>query len=415
MKKIDEKMRDRAKLVADARAILTKAETENRKMTSEESAQYDVMFSDIQAMGAEIKRFEQQAAMETELAGIEAARGGRPDPGAGSGGSGEGRAVEQAKEARAAFGKFLLSGMNSLSDGERRALQATAGPSGGYVVPPMQWVNELIQAKDNLVWMRQLATKYPVMSAASLGVPSLDADPADADWTSEIATGSEDSTMAFGKRELHPHPCAKLLKVSNKLLMASPMNVDALVRDRLAYKFAVTEEAAFMTGNGVNKPLGVFTASADGIPTSRDYATGNDTDSPKFDGLIGAKYTLKAAYRNSPSVRWVFHKDTIAKIVKLKDGQGQYIWQPSVVAGQPDRLLNMPLAESEYAPNTFTTGLYVGVLGDFSRYWIADAMNMTVQRLLELYAATNQTGYIGRQETDGAPVLAEAFVRVKLG
>ena len=69
---------------------------------------------------------------------------------------------------------------------------------------------------------------------------------------------------------------------------------------------------------------------------------------------------------------------------------------------------------SEYAPNTFTTGLYVGLLGDFSHYWIADALEMTVQRLVELYAGTNQTGFIGRLETDGAPVLEEAFARVKL-
>ena len=69
---------------------------------------------------------------------------------------------------------------------------------------------------------------------------------------------------------------------------------------------------------------------------------------------------------------------------------------------------------SEFAPNTLTTGLYVGLLGDFSNYWIADAMDMQVQVLKELYAETNQTGYIGRLETDGMPVLAEAFARVTL-
>jgi HK97 family phage major capsid protein len=69
---------------------------------------------------------------------------------------------------------------------------------------------------------------------------------------------------------------------------------------------------------------------------------------------------------------------------------------------------------SEYAPNTFTTGLYVGLIGDWSQYWIVDALDLTIQRLVELYAETNQTGFIGRMETDGAPVLAEAFARVKL-
>ena len=69
---------------------------------------------------------------------------------------------------------------------------------------------------------------------------------------------------------------------------------------------------------------------------------------------------------------------------------------------------------SEYVPNTFTTGKYVGILGDFSFYWIVDALNLEVQRLDELYAATNQIGFIGRMETDGMPVLEEAFVRVAL-
>jgi len=101
-------------------------------------------------------------------------------------------------------------------------------------------------------------------------------------------------------------------------------------------------------------------------------------------------------------------------ITKLKDGEGQYIWRESVRVGEPDRLLGQPVMMSEYAPNTFTTGLYVGLLGDFSFYWIADSLSMQIQRLVELYAGNNQIGFIGRQETDGMPVLEEAFARVTL-
>jgi HK97 family phage major capsid protein len=79
--------------------------------------------------------------------------------------------------------------------------------------------------------------------------------------------------------------------------------------------------------------------------------------------------------------------------------------------GEPDRILGMPMVISEFAPNTFTTGKYVGLFGDFSNYWIVDALSMQIQRLSELYAETNQVGFIGRLETDGAPVLEEAFVR----
>jgi HK97 family phage major capsid protein len=69
---------------------------------------------------------------------------------------------------------------------------------------------------------------------------------------------------------------------------------------------------------------------------------------------------------------------------------------------------------SEYAPNTFTASQYVGILGDFSYVWIADSLQMEMQRLEELFASTNQVGLIGRLESDGMPVLSEAFVRVKL-
>lgn len=275
----------------------------------------------------------------------------------------------------------------------------------------MQFVRDMIKAVDNMVFIRQWATKNDVTSAESLGVASLDNDPADPSWVAELNFGSEDSTMSFGRRELHPHPLAKYIKVSKKLVRTVP-SVETLVRDRLAYKFAVTEESAFMTGSGANQPLGVFTASANGISTARDVSTGNETTSIKFDGLYEAKYTLKQQYW--PRARWVFHRDAVKQIAKLKDGEGRYIWSESQRIGEPDRLLGLPVYMSEYAPNTFTTGLYVGILGDFSYYWISDALTMEIEVLRELYAATNQVAIVARKETDGMPVLAEAFVRVTL-
>jgi len=190
------------------------------------------------------------------------------------------------------------------------------------------------------------------------------------------------------------------------------MGVDGIVRSRLGYKFAVVQDNAFLNGTGAQQPLGVFTASDNGIPTSRDVSTGNLATELRFDGLKECEYSIKAGYRRVAS--WIFHRDAVKMISKLKDGEGRYIWQPSVVVADPDRILDIPVRESEYAPNTFESGLYVGILGDFRFYWIIDALTLTIQVLLELYAATNQNGYIGRLEADGMPVLAEAFARVKL-
>ena len=131
-----------------------------------------------------------------------------------------------------------------------------------------------------------------------------------------------------------------------------------------------------------------------------------------FDGLIGAKCAVKR--RDWAKGAWLLQRDGAGQVAKLKESDGQYIWREGVRVGEPDRLLGFPMYLSEYAPNTFTASQYVGILGDFSAYWIADSLGFEVQRLVELYAESNQIGLIARMETDGMPVLAEAFVRVKL-
>ena len=407
---IRELLEKRANLVANARELVDRADKEDRSMLAEEQESYDKHFADIEALDKRIADEEKLREAERKLETY------KPDESVIKVQEQKGN-ITASDEYRQNFENYLRTGVKRGllvgEDRESRALQQDLSESGGYTVVPEQFARELIKAVDNMVFVRQYARVETMTQAASLGVPSLDADPADPIWTSELGIGDEDSTMDFGKRELSPHPLAKYIKVSRKLLRSSAFGIEALVRDRLAYKFAVVEENAFLNGSGSGQPLGVFTASNDGIGTGQDVSTGNTATAMTFDGLKEAKYTLKGNYW--PRVRWVFHRDGVKMISKLKDGEGQYIWQPSVVAGDPDRLLSFPVHMSEYAPNTFTTGLYVGILGDFSNYWIVDALDMEMQRLVELYAATNQIGFIGRKETDGMPVLAEAFVRVKLG
>jgi len=405
-----ELMERRTALIAQAREILDAAEAENRDLTAEEQEQYDRMWNESEALNSRIQRMERQAEVEREME----ASAGEPVHTRSDGPAEDGQ-PSAAERRMAAFERILpawiTQDFRGIEPEEYRALQQDLDVSGGYLVPPEQFVNQLIQAVDNQAYIRQWATVYQVQNADSLGVPSLDTDPADANWTTELATGSEDSSMAFGKRELHPHPLAKRIKVSRKLLRSVP-SASNLVRDRLAYKFGVTFEQACLTGTGAGQPLGLFVASDDGIPTGQDVSTDNTTTAITFNNLIEVKYTLKPQYW--PNARWLFHRDAVKMIAKLKDGEGQYIWRESVRVGEPDRILGMPAFMSEYAPNTFTTGLYVGMLGDFSNYWIADAMTLEFQILQELYAESNQVGLIGRLESDGMPVLSEAFVRVTL-
>ena len=405
-----EQRQKRANLVKLAREMVDLVESEEREFAAEENEQYDRIMEDVNNLAEEIERRENLEAVERDLE-QPIGEAMRPDPEIASAAPRNDMEARETDEYRQAAQAWMRGGMSALSGGEVRALQADSDIYGGYLVPPMQFVRDLIQAVDNQVFIRQWATTYQVREAESLGAPSLDNDPADPTWTSELAIGSEDSTMSFGRRELQPHPLAKYIKVSRKLLRKIP-SVEALVIARLAYKFAVTMENAYLNGLGAGTPLGVFVASDNGISTGRDASTGNATTSIKFDGLKEAKYTLKGQYW--ARAKWMFHRDGVKQIAKLKDGEGQYIWSESVRVGEPDRLLGLPVFMSEYAPSTFTTGLYVGILGDFSFYWIADAMDMDMQRLDELYAAANQIGFIGRLESDGLPVLEEAFVRVTL-
>lgn len=388
----------RGKLIHDSRAIVDAAEAEKRALTAEESAKFDEMFGKAEELRSQIEREERLRDAERELAQSE--------------GRGDERIRENSGEDKvmAGFRSWLMTGV---SNPELRALSSGVNTEGGYLVAPEAYVAQLIKNIDDMVFIRSRATIYPMPRAAAIGFPSLDSDPADADWTTELQTGSEDSSMAFGKRIMQPHPLAKRIKVSNNLLRNSALPAETLVNDRMAYKFGVTLEKAYLTGNGSQQPLGVFTASNDGIPDTRDVATGNTATAITADNLINVKYSLKSQYWNNAD--WLFHRDAIKMIAKLKDGDGQYLWRESLREGEPDRLLGRPLMMSEYAPNTFTSGLYAGILGDFSNYWIVDSMMMQMQRLVELYAETNQTGFIGRYEGDGAPVLAEAFARVKLG
>jgi len=402
----------RGKAVVDARAILDKAETEKRALTAEEDGKYKEIFKMQDELRASIEREEQTVEAERQTA-AEALRVKDAD-------KKNDKSAERTvgfrgtDEFRASFSKFFRGGRDACTPAEMRALSADNDTLGGYTVAPEQMVDQLVKAVDNMVFIRQKATKFRLANSASMGAVALDADPADADWTAELLTGSEDSTMAFGKRELHTRPLAKRIKISNKLMNLNP-GIESFVMGRLAYKFGVSQEKAFMTGTGANQPLGVFTASAQGIPTARDVtggAGGNTTTAVTMDGLIAAKYSLKGQYWGSAD--WIFNRTVLESISKLKDGNGQYIWRQSIQEGEPDRLLSRPVIMSEYSPNTMTTGLYVGILGDFSNYWIADALDMQVQRLVELYAETNQVGFIGRLETDGMPSLSEAFARVTL-
>lgn len=418
MDKIRELKEQRAKLVKDARAILDAAEADNkRNLTQEEETRYDTIMADVDSMGEKIEREERLARAELEMRSAAGSSSGSAS-GSATGGSAEGGSAE--KRHLEIFQRYLAGGREAITSediGFIRSLpqyrdMSAFGAGTQAVLTPQEFTTQLLENLDKRVVMRQLATVISVNTLAGFYAPTIDDDTDDAEWTAELTKPNLAPDMTFGRRELRPHQLAKRVLLPITLLQSSSVPVESIANDRLARKFSRAEENAFMNGNGTQQPLGLFSASSFGLSTSRDVVCGTSTDFT-FDGLIDAKDKVRSEYW--PNCSWLFNQQSMKRIRKLKDGEGRYIWEPSVKAGDPDVILDRPYKMSDYVPSTFTSGLYVGMFGDFSYYWLVQFNLTYVQRLDELYAETNQVGIIGRRWIDAAPVLEEPFARLKLG
>jgi len=407
--KVQEILQKRAGLIDGARKILEKADAEKRDMNLEERKAWDEMLSDAEKLQGDIEARNRQTKADKSLEKSEDAL--IPDTEVTPGGS-----HRASKEYRSAFNAYMRRGINDLPMEHRTVLQVDNDLGGGFITASETFINRMIKTIDEVIGLRALATKYPCAYGETLGFPSQDADISEFSWAAgELTTAEEDTGLTFGKRALTPTKLKnKIIKVSRDLANSPKIDIEGYVSGRVSFALEKTLENGYLTGSGANQPLGIFTASDNGIGTARDVSTGNTDTSPTFDGLIEAKYSVRQPYW--PGCRWLFHNTALKLLNKLKDGEGQYIWRASVSEGEPDMLLGKPILVSEFAPHTFTTGQYVGMFGDYSYYWCADAVDMRLQVLRELYVATNQLGLeFSNLAFDGMPVLSEAFARVKLG
>ena len=419
IEELNERKQKRAQLIADARKINETAEKEKRELTADEETQFENRMTEADQIQVKVKREERIKTAQDSLDAID--RGGehRDEPGAGAGETASNVPLFAKPEYRAAFNDYLRFGMGDPMPSENRsilresrALQMDSDTQAGFLVAPEQFVREIIKTLDDELIVRRLARKFVVRNARSLGILKRTAQISTFAWGTEISSPAADSTLAYGKRVLHPHPATGEILVSEDLLANTAGEVETEVRTELIQDFGELEEDAFFTGSGAAQPLGIFTASADGISTARDISTDNTATTIEADNLHEVFFSMKKRHRMRGE--WIFHRDGIKAVRKLKDSQNRYLWEASLRAGEPDTILGRPVEESERAPNTFTTGQYVGIFGDFTRYYIADALDMTIRRLDELKAETFQKAFIARAKVDGMPVLEEAFSRVTL-
>lgn len=430
-------LEERAELIGKARQINDTHCDADGHLPAEHQEQYDKAMADAQVKADAIKRLRDLDSADASLQAIVDAGGSPPNPGAiakGGDGASEFILIRSGRDDkgepryekvsvgqrgqdgyRKAFASALAGG--KLSDEQFAALRSDDAEQAGYLVASEQLAAGILKAVDDMVFVRRLAKVHTVREADTLGIRKRTSKANTFDWTSELNLADEDTSLAYGKKILTPRHLTGEIKVSRDLVRRSMEGIESIVREEMARDAGETMEQAYLTGNGSQKPLGVFVASNDGISTSRDFNTGLATGFTA-DGLVAAKYALKQQYRNGGTrsgARWMFHRDGIKLISQLKDGENHYMLQPArgLTGDEWDTLLGYPVDESEFAPNTFTNGLYAGILCNWQYYEIADALDLEIQVLTELYSRTNQIGYIGRLKTDGLPTLEEAFVRLK--
>jgi HK97 family phage major capsid protein len=387
MSKITELREKRARVWEKAKVFLDERRGEDDLLSAEDAATYEKMETEVVNLGKEIERLERQAALDLELSKATSLPL-RTMPGVGE--ERQGRATDE-------YTKAFWKHMRNRGDYEvRNALTVGTDSEGGYLVPD-EFERTLIEALEEENIMRQLA-KVITTSSGDKKIPVV-ASKGTAAWVDEEGAIPEDDDT-FGQVSIGAYKVATMIKVSEELLNDSIFNLESYIAREFARRIGAKEEEAFLAGGGSGKPTGIFTDDYGG-----EIGATTSTANIKMDEIFDLFYSLKSPYRKRAT--FITNDATVKEIRKLKDGQGQYLWQPSVKAGEPDTLLNRPVRTSAYVP-TIESGAKVIAFGDFGYYWIADRQGRAFQRLSELYAATGQVGFRATQRVDGKLILREA-------
>ena len=388
---VNELRTKRATLWNTMEGFLDTHRTDKGVLSAEDDATYNNMEKELDALTTEIKRMERRDAIEAELnKPVGSPLTGKPE-------KPEDEKVGRASNAyREDFGRHLRGKTllhNVLSEG--------TDADGGYLVPE-EFERQIVTTLDEANVIRSLAKVITTNSERKIPVAATHSV---AQWTAENAAYTE-SNPTFGQKQIDAYKLTDLIRVSQELLQDSAFDLESYIADEFARAFGIAEEQAFCVGTGTNQPTGIFTANGGTVGVTAAATTAITADE-----LISLVYALKSPYRRN--AKFLMNDSTVAAIRKLKDLNGAYMWQPSVQAGQPDRLLGYEIYTSPYVP-TIAAGALAIAFGDFQNYWIADRAGRTVQRLNELYATNGQVGYVATERVDGKVILAEGIQLLKM-
>ena len=381
----------RSKAWEAAKAFAESHATANGTLSAEDNAAYDRMEQEIVDLGKEIQRRERQEALDAEMnmpvnKPLTSNPANREKPKTG-------RASNEYKED---FGRHLRC-----KKPIHNVLSESTDADGGYLVPE-EFENQIVRGIDETNIIRSIAKI--ITTAHDRKIP-VAVGHSTATWTAENAAFTE-SNPTFGQKQIDAFKLTDLVRVSTELLQDSAFDIEDYIIREFSHAFGVAEEQAFCVGTGVNQPTGIFTANGGevGVTTTSSTAI-------TIDDVISLIYSLKVPYRKNAV--FLMNDATVGQIRKLKDNNGAYLWQPSVQAGQPDKILGYDVYTSPFAP-TIASGALTIAFGDFQNYWVGDRGGRTVQRLNELYATNGQVGFVATERVDGKVILPEAIKLLKM-
>lgn len=394
MNKINELRAQRAKAWDKAQAFLTANRNEKGILSDENVKIYEALEQDIVNLGHEIERQERLDAMEREMAApVSAPITEKPDN----------KKKEDAKVGRAsdAYNSAFWNQVRSkggVSYEVRNVLSEGTDSEGGYLVPD-EFENTLVSAMEEDGAIRSLAHVF----TTSNGVHKIPVvrTKGNASWIDENGSYGE-SDDVFGQEQIDAHKVGTVIKVSEELLNDSAFNLEKYFQEEFARRIGAKEEEAFIVGDGTKKPTGILHATGGaevGVTAASDKAI-------TADEIIDLFYSVKAPYRKNAV--WILNDSTVRAIRKLKDGNGQYLWQPALHEGEHDTLMGKVIMTSPYVPE-IAAGAKVIMFGDLSYYWIGDRQGITFKRLNERYADMGQVGFLASKRVDGKLVLPEAI------
>ena len=390
MLKINELRENRAKAWEAAKNFLDTHQTEKGTLSAEDAATYDRMEAEVVSLGKEIGRMERREALDAEMnRPVGSPLTSRP----GAADIKTGRASDEYKKA-------MLTALRTNFRTVSNVLMEGTDASGGYLVPT-EYDARLVEALEQENVIRSLATVIQTSGERKINVAA--SKPA-ASWV------EENGELVFGDATfdqviLDAYKLSVAVKVSEELLADNVYDLESFLINAFGRAIANAEEEAFLTGDGISKPTGIFHATKGG-------QTGVTTagNSITADEVIDLVYKLKRQYR--ANAVFVTSASTLAAIRKLKNDNG-YLWQPALSAGEPDRLLGYPVYTSQFVP-AIAAGQPVMAFGDLSYYNIGDRGARSFAALHELYAGVGQVAFVAKERVDGRLVLPEAVQILKM-